>query len=154
MKHRFAITAIVAYDRIFDAFSPSLFLCKMILMWVHCAEILTRPVLPLTYSANPAFSEHYRESRQRFLSFIHPAEAAHTFFFSSLPHAGAAYFVFVFLPRCLSVGVVVDDINRAPFLLGSTILRTTEESLEDTRITTESSAREFSVLVLDGTARF
>ena len=48
----------------------------------------------------------------------------------------------------------MDDINRAPFLLGSAILRTTEESLEDTRITTESSAREFSVLVLDGTARF
>lgn len=125
-------------------------------MWVLCVKTYSLDQCPHSLTLQIEHSVHtiththtHRVKAESVfcLSFIHPGEGClHFLLLLFPPRAGTADFVFVFRSRCLFlflVGVVVDDINRALFLLTSAILRTREESLEDTRITTETRAREF-----------
>lgn len=131
--------------------------CNMTCVWVRRPTHSTSaPTHSLYKSSVPCITHTLREPRA--LSVSHSSQWRLLTLFSSslspsfLLQAGIARFVcvcvfslplFVSSPRCLSRGVVVDDINRASFLLTSAIPRIGEESLGDKRITTDGGAREF-----------
>lgn len=121
-------------------------------MWVLCVKTYSLDQCPHSLSANRACSAHcYTHTHQNAqraprAPFIHPGNGCYGCLHFPLrlspPRTGTADFVFGFFP--FLVGVVVDDINRAPFPVTSAILRSREESEpEDTRITTETGARDF-----------
>lgn len=125
--------------------APTHSLCKSSIQCIHYHTHTHSHTL-----SEPRALSVFHSSRWRQLTLSSPPLPSSS---SSLLHAGIAYFVFVFPPRCLfgrsSSGWYQ---QRATCLLTSAILRTGAESLEDTRITTERGAR--GVLLLEATVRF
>lgn len=145
---------------------PSLFifLCKMIFMWVHCAETysLDQCSHSLTHSLtvqiqHSVCTHAHAQCEQIFcLSFI-LVKVAHTFFFfsSSLlppPRRNKLTLLFFSLPSAVPFGRSSSGWYQQSFVRFF-FLRSREESLEDTRITTEKKQREgvfFVVVVILG----